>query len=124
MSDQGAIFAKTMKTAFRQESMVSAVISATSERIWQLLTDLNNMVHWNSNLTSMEGTIELGGTVRMGVPEAPGRLFAVQVSKLTPKQEMVWTQGNRGVFLGVRTYRLTPKADATTIFEMSEVFQA
>ena len=80
------------------------------------------MVHWNSTLTSMEGTAELGGTVRMKVPEAPNRVFSVQVSTFTPNREMVWTQGNRGLFLEVRTYRLTPRSDQTTLFEMTDVF--
>ena len=122
MTYQGAIVATKMRTAFRQECAVSAVISATPEKIWRLLTDVSNMVGWNSTLTSMERTVELGGTVRMKVPEAPSRVFSIQVSKFTPHGEMVWTQGTRGVFLGVRTYSLTPKSDQTTLFEMTEVF--
>ncbi len=122
MTDQGPIVAKKMRTAFRQECMVSADISGSPEKIWLLLTDVDNMVRWDSTLTSMQRTIELGGTVRMGVPEAPGRIFSIQVSKFVPNREMVWTQGNRGLFLGVRTYSLTPKSDQTTVFEMTEVF--
>jgi len=122
MSDQAAIVATKSKTTFRQECAVSAVISATPERIWRLLTDVGDMVRWNSTLASMEGTIELGGTVKMGVPEAPGRVFAVRVTKYTPEREMVWTQGNRVMFLGVRTYRLTPNSNDTTTFQMTEVF--
>ncbi len=122
MTDQAAIVATKTKTMFRQECTVSAVISATPEKIWRLLTDIGDMVRWNSTLTSMEGTAELGGTVKMRVPEAPDRVFAVLVTKYTPEREMVWTQGNRVMFLGVRTYRLTPSANDTTTFEMIEVF--
>jgi hypothetical protein len=35
---------------------------------------------------------------------------------------LVWTQGNRIMFLGVRTYRLTPSSNDTTTFEKTEVF--
>ena len=122
MSDQAAIVATKSKTMFRQECSVSAVISATPERIWELLTDVGDMVRWNSTLASMEGTIELGGTVKMGVPEAPGRVFEVRVTEYSPNREMVWAQGNRVMFLGVRTYRLTPNSDETTTFQMTEVF--
>ncbi|HKX05676.1 MAG TPA: SRPBCC domain-containing protein [Methylomirabilota bacterium] len=122
MGDQSEILAKRTKTAFRQECAVSAVIAAPPDRIWRLLTDTSNMVSWNSTLTSIEGNVELGGTVKMQVPEAPGRVFAIKVSELTPNREMVWTQGMRGVFLGVRTYRLTPKSNQTTLYEMIEVF--
>ena len=70
MTDQEAIVATVSKTTFRQECSVTAVISATPEKIWRLLTDIGDMVRWNSTLTSMEGTTDLGGTVRMRVPEA------------------------------------------------------
>ena len=122
MTDQAAIAATMTKTTFRQECTVTATIHATPEKIWRLLTDIADMVRWNSTLTSMEGTTELGGTVKMRVPEAPGRVFAVRVTKHTPEREMVWTQGNRFMFLGVRTYRLTPSSIDTTIFQMTEVF--
>ena len=122
MSDQAAIVATKSKTMFRQACAVTAVISTTPERIWQLLTDADDMVRWNSTLTSMEGPIELGGTLKMRVPEAPDRVFAVRVTKYTPEREMVWTQGNRVMFLGVRTYRLTPGPNDTTAVEMIETF--
>jgi hypothetical protein len=122
VTDHPAIVATTSKSTFRQECAVSAVIAATPERIWRLLTDVDDMTRWNSTLTSMEGTIELGGTVKMGVPEAPGRVFAVRVTTYIPEREMTWTQGNRIMFLGVRTYRLTPSSNDTTTFEMTEVF--
>jgi len=35
---------------------------------------------------------------------------------------MVWTQGNRVMFLGVRTYRLTLNSNGTTTFQMTEFF--
>ena len=122
MSDQAAVVATQEKTTFRQECEVSASISATPEKIWRLLTDVGDMVRWNSTLTSMEGTIALGGTVKMAVPEAPGRVFSIRVTKYTPDREMVWSQGNRVMFLGVRTYRLTPNPNDTTTFQMTEVF--
>ena len=122
MTGQAAIVATMTKSTFRQECAVSAAISATPERIWRLLTDMADMVRWNSTLTSMEGTTELGGTVKMRVPEAPGRVFAVRVTKYIPEREMEWTQGNRAMFLGVRTYRLTPSSNDTTTFQMTEVF--
>jgi hypothetical protein len=122
MADPAEIVATMTKTTFRQECAVSAVISATPQKIWRLLTDIDDMVRWNSTLTSMEGTADLGGTVRMRVPEAPDRVFAVHVTKYIQDREMVWTQGNRVMFLGVRTYRLTPGSNGTTTFQMTEVF--
>jgi uncharacterized protein YndB with AHSA1/START domain len=60
---------------------VSAEIKSPPEKIWALLTRVDDMVRWNSTLTSIEGTVEPGGTVKMQVPEAPGRIFKVKVTR-------------------------------------------
>jgi hypothetical protein len=116
------IVATASRSLFRRVCAVTAEIAATPEKIWQLLTDAGDMVRWNSTLTSMAGTIGPGGTVKMEVPEAPGQVFEIQVTTFTPPREMVWSQGNRVFFRGVRTYRLTPRSATTTTFEMIEVF--
>ena len=122
MTTQPAIVATKTNTTFRQECIVTAVIAADATRIWRLLTNIDDVTRWNSTLSSMEGKAELGGTVRMKVPEAPDRVFTVKVTSYTQDREMVWTEGNRVMFLGVRTYALTPNADNTTTFRMTEVF--
>ena len=114
--------AKT-RSAFRMQCTVSADIQAPPDKVWRILTKADDMVRWNSTLTSIEGDMELGGVVRMQVPEAPGRTFKVKVTRLVPNTEMVWRQGNPVMFLGVRTYSLEPNSDGTaTRFQMTEVF--
>jgi hypothetical protein len=111
------------RSTFRLQYTVSAEIQAAPEKIWTILTRVDRMTEWNSTLTSIEGTAELGGTVRMQVPEAPSRTFIVKVTRLVPNEEMVWREGNPAMFLGVRTYSLTPNQDRTaTRFQMTEVF--
>jgi hypothetical protein len=122
VTDQGATVATASKSLFRRECAVTVDIAATPERIWQLLTDADDMVRWNSTLTGMGGTIGPGGMVEMEVPEAPGTIFKIEVTTFTPPREMVWTQGNPILFRGVRTYRLTPLGAGLTRFEMIEVF--
>ena len=117
------IGATKAKSTFRQQCTVSADIQAPPEKIWALLTRPEDMTRWNSTLTSIEGNIELGGTVRMRVPEAPGRTFKVKVTRYVPNEEMVWRDGNPVMFLGVRTYSLTREPDGTaTRFQMTEKF--
>src|SRR5215472_11561200 len=115
---------KTVKTrsTFRMQCTVSAEIQAPPDKVWTILTKADDMVRWNSTLTSIQGDIELGGIVRMQVPEAPGRTFKLNVTRFVPNQEMVWRQGNP-VFLDLRTYSLAPNPDGTaTRFQMTEVF--
>ncbi len=122
MDDPAAIIATQTKSTFRQETAVSAVIAAEPSKIWRLLTDVNDQARWNSTLSSMEGRAELGGVVKMTVPEAGDRVFKVKVTAYDADREMVWTDGNPVMFQGVRTYRLTPNPDGTTTFSMTEVF--
>ena len=93
------------------------------DKVWAILTKPDDMVRWNSTLTSIEGDIALGGIVKMQVPEAPGRTFKVKVTRFVPNEEMVWRQGNPLLFLGVRTYSLgsNPNGSATR-FQMTEEF--
>ena len=122
VATNGITAAKTRST-FRMQCAVSAEIKAPPEKVWTLLTRVDDMVRWNSTLTSIEGTVEPGGTVTMQVPEAPDRTFKVKVTRLIPNREMVWREGNPVMFLGVRTYSLTPSEDGSaTRFDMTEVF--
>jgi hypothetical protein len=122
MTASGSITAQGSRSTFRRECSVATDIDAPAERIWSLLIDAPGMTDWNSTLTSIEGPIELGGTVKMQVPEAPGRTFAPKVTRFEANRMMEWREGNP-LFLGVRTYTLTPAQDGrTTRFEMTEVF--
>jgi uncharacterized protein YndB with AHSA1/START domain len=122
MTESGSIAAHGSRSTFRMETSVATDIDAPVERVWSLLTDAPGMTGWNSTLTSIEGPIELSGTVKMRVPEAPGRTFAPKVTRFEANRMMEWREGNP-LFLGVRTYTLTPGRDGhSTRFEMTEVF--
>ena len=122
MTGSGSLTAQASRSTFRMECSVATDIHASTERIWSLLTDAPGMTDWNSTLTSIEGPIELGGTVKMQVPEAPGRTFAPKVTQFEANRMMEWREGNP-LFVGVRTYTLTPAEDGrSTRFEMTEAF--
>lgn len=89
---------------------------------WGLLTDAANFTKWNSTLESLEGDISLGGTVKMKVPDAPGRTFTVKVTEFTPNQSMLWVAGFAPMFIGKRSYSLAPAGDGAVAFTMCEVF--
>jgi hypothetical protein len=110
------------RTAFRLECSVSISIKASPDKIWKLLTDAANYTKWNSTLNSLEGNIALGGTVKMKIPQDPGRVFKVKVKEFTPGKSMLWQDGFAPVFMGKRHFTLRPNADGTTVFTMSEIF--
>src|SRR5919106_2842468 len=100
--------ATTTRTTFRLESAVTTSINAPAANVWSLLTDLKAQTDWNSTLTSIEGTVALGERIAMKVPEAPGRTFNVKVVAYDEAKSMVWREGFWPMFVGKRTYRLSP----------------
>jgi hypothetical protein len=114
---------ETSQSAFAMTCAVVTEIAAPVQRVWALLTDARGMTRWNSTLTSIEGPIELGGTIVMQVAEAPGMSFKPKVVRFEANRAMEWRQGTPGMFLGIRTYEVTAGPDAsTTRFEMTERF--
>jgi len=110
------------KTTFRMDCAVSINIQAPPDRIWKLLTTAADFPRWNSTVTSIEGTIAKGETIKLKATIAPKRTFTLKVNEFIPNQQLVWSDGMAPMFKGVRTYTLTPKADGSTDFTMIEVF--
>lgn len=101
------------------ETRVGITIDAPPEVVWALLTTAEGFTDWNSTLVSLEGSIELGGEVRLVPKTDPDRTYELEVSTFEPNEKMVWEDGG-AAFRGVRTYTLTAAGDATE-FRMDEV---
>lgn len=116
--------AKATKTgsAFRMDCAITISIHASPEKIWALLTDAAGFPSWNSTVTSIEGEIAAGRTLKLKVPSATDRVFTPKVSNVEAGRAMTWSDGMAPMFKGVRTFTLTPKADGITEFAMREEF--
>ncbi|MCA9629229.1 MAG: SRPBCC domain-containing protein [Myxococcales bacterium] len=111
--------ATTRSAMFRLETEIQVDIRAKPERIWQLLTDASDFPRWNSTVTSIEGSIALGGKLELRVPISE-RTFTPKVSDLKVNERMVWSDGAAPFFRGVRTFELEPRGEQT-LFRMREV---
>jgi hypothetical protein len=116
--------ARATKTsgAFRMDCEVRTTIQASPDRIWGFLTDASAFPRWNSTVTSLEGEIAEGRTLKLKVPTAPGRIFKPKVSHVEPGRSMIWSDGMAPMFKGVRTFTLTPNTDGSTLFSMREEY--
>jgi len=123
MSEHIAINGRANKTksAFRMEYSAGMNIKAKPDRVWALMTNAADFPRWNSTVKSIEGRIALGQTIKLIASIAPTRTFNLKVIEFVPEKRMVWSDGN-AMFKGVRTYTLSPKADGSTDFTMSEVY--
>jgi len=115
---------KATKTGstFRMDCAIQTTIHASPDKIWALLTNAAGFPSWNSTVTSIEGQIAEGQTLKLKVPTAKDRVFKPKVSRVEANRSMIWSDGMAPMFKGVRTFTLTPNADGTTEFSMKEEF--
>ncbi len=114
--------AEKTSTTFKMDCAISTTIRAAPEDIWALLTDAAGFPKWNSTVTSIDGEIAEGKTLKIKVPAAGERVFKPKVSHIERARSMVWSDGMAPMFKGVRTFTLTPNGDGTTTFAMREEF--
>ena len=107
--------------AFTMMCAVEINIRATPEIVWNLLTDANGFLRWNSTVTRIDGHIREGERLRLHVP-GTDRTFAPKVCDVVPARRMTWTNGFGPVFKGVRTFALQPSNNDSTDFVMKEHF--
>jgi hypothetical protein len=92
----------------------SAVISADPQAIWDVLTDADSWVQWDSGVLRVDGKIAPGGKLKVVSEANPKRAFTLRVTEFVPPQAMVWTGGMPlGLFKGVRTFMLHPQGSGT-----------
>jgi len=105
------------------EFEASTTIQAPAEKIWSVLVDTEKWPEWDPSCERIEGTVELGNTVKAFTKLSPGRAFPVKVAQLDENQQMTWTGGMPlGLFKGVRTFTLSDNGNGSVDFTLREVF--
>ncbi|MEO8529577.1 MAG: SRPBCC domain-containing protein [Pseudolysinimonas sp.] len=99
------------------------VIDSAPEKIWTLLVDVAAWPSWDSGIIAARGAADkVGAKLSVTSGAAPKTAFAVKVTKLDPRKELVIVGGAPfGLFKGVRTFTLTPEGKGTR-FTMHEVY--
>ncbi len=106
-----------------KEYSASAMIHATPNVIWSILTDAKGYPAWDPGMVRVEGTIALGEKITAYTKISPDRAFPVTVTEFVPNQSMTWTGGMpMGLFKGERTFTLTPQDATSTKVTVHEVF--
>lgn len=107
--------ATTVKTTFHRETTVSIEINADIAIVWALLTKASDYPRWNSTVTSIEGNIALGETIKLKSILDAKRTFKLKVKEFEPEKKLVWGDGQ-----GNRIYTITKKDSGTITFSMTE----
>lgn len=81
-----------------------AGVKATSDQIWQLISDLPSWNDWNPIDTDVEGAIAYGGELTMteSFPDMIERRAIGRVAEWQPYSRLVWTEKRGFLFATVR----------------------
>ena len=104
-----------------KEYTTTAVIRATPEAVWAILTDGPAYANWNPEITRVDGRIALGEKITAHVVLHDGvvRKVPIRVTALEPMRRMVWTGGLPVLlFTGRRTFSVTPREGGMVEFTM------
>lgn len=99
----------------------SITISASREKIWEILMDFENYPKWNSFIKSVSGNVKVGNQIQI---KLQGMTFKPVVLILNKNTELKWL-GHlwfKGLFDGEHKFYLTSNGNGTTHFEQSEKF--
>lgn len=101
-------------------------IEAPVERVWALLIDFPSHSRWNPFVRSIEGTLEIGQSLKVFIqpPGANGMQFRPTVLAVEPNLELRW-KGKLllpGLFDGEHYFRLEGKPGGGLTFRQGEVF--
>ena len=102
-------------------------INATSEKVWQVLTDFASYPEWNPFVLSLNGRIEVGERIQafLQPPNKKGMTFKPRVIKFVPRREFRWfgSLGFRGLFDGEHIFELRSPSPHKVHFVQREVFK-
>jgi hypothetical protein len=107
--------------AFMKSFAASALIRASPETVWSILTDGSGYSHWNPEILQVEGKIALGQklTAHLLLHGGVIRRVPVRVTTLEAPHRMIWTAGMPlGLFTGRRTFAIKPCESDTIEFTM------
>ena len=105
-----------------KEIKTTIQISATPQRVWEVLTDFNQYKNWNPFITSVEGDFKVGEIVSIN---AGGMKFKPKVLEYKENKEVRWLGKFlfKGLFDGEHSFVIIDNEDGSSTFEHNEVFR-
>ncbi len=107
--------ATTVRTTFTRATGISIEIKADPDVVWALLTKASDFPRWNSIVTSIEGNIALGETIKLKSILDAKRTFKLKVKEFEPAKRLAW-----GDPMGNRIYTITKNQNGGVTFTLNE----
>lgn len=107
---------------FRVEHRVG--VQATSDRIWEIVSDLPFWNAWNPTFPEAEGTIAIGGNLRLleQVEGLPDRRVTGRIHDWVPFTQLIWAEKRGWHFSSTRYIEIEELAPGSCILTNGEIF--
>jgi hypothetical protein len=99
-------------------------VRAPSDRIWEVIADLQHWDSWNPVETGVSGTIAFGGQINLTetIEGLPGRQVTGRVADWQPNAQLVWTEKRGWLFNVVRYYEIEELEPGSCIIANGFIF--
>ena len=83
-------------------------VRAPSDRIWEILTDLENWHSWNPYETGVTGALAFGGGINLteALPGMAERQVQARIGDWRPYAQLVWAEKRGWLFNTIRYYEI------------------
>jgi hypothetical protein len=101
-------------------------IMASSERVWQVLTDFPSFSKWNPVIIEIKGEAKVKTKLEVHLRTRSGknRIYKPTITKLEPNHELRWFGKSflPGIFNGERIFTIDPIGESSVLFFHREIF--
>ena len=83
-------------------------VNAPSDRIWEILTDLENWHSWNPYETGVTGALAFGAGINLteALPGMAERQVQARIGDWQPYSQLVWAEKRGWLFNAIRYYEI------------------
>ncbi len=108
--------------SFRIEKRIG--VRATSDKIWEIISDLSSWDRWNPVETKVSGAIAFGGEISLteSLEGLPDRVVTGRIGDWQPYSQLVWTEKRGWQFGVVRYYEIDELEPGSCIVATGIIF--
>jgi hypothetical protein len=99
-------------------------VRAPSDRIWEILSDLENWHTWNPYETGLTGALAFGSGISLteALPGMPERQVQARLGDWQPYAQLVWTEKRGWLFNVIRYYEIEELERGNCIVSNGTIF--
>lgn len=99
-------------------------VRATSDRIWEILTDFGGWDRWNPYEKGLTGALAFGGAVAFeeALPGLAPRSVQARIGEWQPYSQLVWAERRGFLFNAIRYYEIEELERGSCIFATGVIF--